>query len=627
MDTVLRLFCSLWLAGLIFSNAGALQAQETCGGNLGENIFEAGDFGSGLPNILGADPGIAPGYVYSTNPPPNDGFYTITNNTGLWNLFEGWLPIQDNSPAPNGYMMVVNASFDEGIFYEQEVTGLCDNTLFEFSADIINLISQSSASLIKPNVTFLIDGEVRYTTGDIPQNNTWNTYGFTFTTAPGQTSVTLALRNNAPGGFGNDLALDNISFRACGPEAQILPEAVANICEDGSPIPLSATIVGEEYEDPAVQWQQSSNGTDWSDVAGGNTGTIMHTSLSAGVYYYRYLLASSPTNLQNAKCRIVSNTKVVVVQPKFFEVADTLCEGSQYLFGGDTLRTAGAYVDSLISSLGCDSIVTLRLSVVPDPGLALEAVVDTASCFGAADGQVQLLGVEPAFPPFQVSIGGQPQAGLPATLGGLPAGGYAVRVVDRFGCEVSDTLLVSEPEAFFVELLGDTAVKLGEEVVLEAIPSLPLAESSWEGFTDYECLSPECLRISLLPFADGMFRFAGSLADGCEVVDSIWVRVEEVRQVYLPTAFSPNDDGRNDRFVPAVVSPNVQSIGLMQVFDRWGGTVFEERDFLPQPGDAAGWDGTSRGEPLPAGVYTYRAEVIFVDGKAISYAGFVHLIR
>ncbi|MDH3648395.1 MAG: hypothetical protein OEQ53_01875 [Saprospiraceae bacterium] len=55
---------------------------QICSGSLGENIFIEGDFGSGSANFLAMDPAVAPGYVYTTNPPPNDGFYTITNNTG-----------------------------------------------------------------------------------------------------------------------------------------------------------------------------------------------------------------------------------------------------------------------------------------------------------------------------------------------------------------------------------------------------------------------------------------------------------------------------------------------------------------------------------------------------------------
>ncbi len=249
---------------------------QICDGNIGENIFTEGDFGSGPANVLLPDPQIAPGYNYQSNPPPNDGFYTITNNTSSWGSFaSNWANIGDNSSDPNGYMMVVNASFTPGLFYEQEVDGLCENTLYVFSADVINLITGVGA--IKPNVSFLLDGMVLYETGDIPTNAQWNTYGFTFTTAVGQTSLTLALRNNAPGGGGNDLALDNITFRPCGPEALILPTDIANICEDGSPIDLEATILGNQYATPVVQWQQSfDEGATWVDIVGA-TDTVLYS--------------------------------------------------------------------------------------------------------------------------------------------------------------------------------------------------------------------------------------------------------------------------------------------------------------------------------------------------------------
>ncbi|MEL6143600.1 MAG: hypothetical protein AAFU67_18520, partial [Bacteroidota bacterium] len=242
------------LVCLLIGLTGTLSAQ-ICGGNLGENIFDAGDFGEGTDNVLQVNPGVAPGYVYTTSVPPFDGFYTLTNNSSatFWpNIFDSWLQIPDNSSDPNGYMMVVNASFEPGLFYEQEVEGLCENTLYVFSADVINMIRNGVPNHIDPNISFLLDGVEEYTTGNIPKTEEWITHGFTFTTAPGQTSVILSLRNNAPGGIGNDLGLDNITFRACGPQAQILPETVERICEDGQFTTLSATITGDQYATPAV---------------------------------------------------------------------------------------------------------------------------------------------------------------------------------------------------------------------------------------------------------------------------------------------------------------------------------------------------------------------------------------
>ena len=324
----------LILATLILGGMGEIWSQ-SCEGNLGDNIFLDGDFGSGTSNDLQVDPEIAPGYVYTTPGPPGDGFYTITKNTGAWaGLYGTWLAINDNSTDPNGYMMVVNASFDEGLFYEEEVTGLCDDALYEFSADVINLIKPSVGGHIKPNVSFLIDGVNVFDTGDIPQSGNWINFGFTFTTAPGQTSVTLSLRNNAPGGIGNDLALDNISFRACGDEAFILPETVANICEDGSALTLDATVVGDLYDNPAYQWQQSFDmGGTWQNIPGANGGMYDHTDLASGVYYYRYLLADGPVDLDNEKCRVNSNVKLINVVPKEWDLSDTICQGNAFFFG------------------------------------------------------------------------------------------------------------------------------------------------------------------------------------------------------------------------------------------------------------------------------------------------------
>ncbi|MDX1407248.1 MAG: hypothetical protein R3330_03915, partial [Saprospiraceae bacterium] len=217
--------------------------QPLCRGSLGENIFEQGDFGSGPEVLVGTDPGIAPGYRYTTWMPVNDGFYTITNNTGAWyRIWPTWLLIRDHSPDPYGYMMVVNASYQPGVFYEQTVTGLCANTTYEFSADVINLIRTDVPGHIRPNVSFLIDGVEYYTTGSIPQDETWKQVGFTFTSEPDQTEVRLTLRNNAPGGRGNDLALDNISFRACGPYASIKTAYPNVVCEQSDFPVLNADI-------------------------------------------------------------------------------------------------------------------------------------------------------------------------------------------------------------------------------------------------------------------------------------------------------------------------------------------------------------------------------------------------
>ena len=188
---------------LLFLISSVTLTAQLCEGNLGNNIFTDGDFGSGAENIILTDPGIAPGYTYqASQATPQDGSYVITNNTDGWGFhFPTWVRLSDNSNDPNGYFMLVNASFESGLFYSNQVTGLCENTFYQFSADIINVVMSGTSDHIFPNVSFLIDDVVVFSTGDILQNESWNKYGFTFTTNPGQTELKLSLRNNSDSFF------------------------------------------------------------------------------------------------------------------------------------------------------------------------------------------------------------------------------------------------------------------------------------------------------------------------------------------------------------------------------------------------------------------------------------------
>ncbi len=598
-----------------------------CEGNLGANIFEAGDFGSGTDNVVATNPGIAPGYLYDRTTPPNDGDYVLSNNTASWtNNYETWLDIPDNSPDPNGYMMVVNASFEPGLFYDQTIEGLCENTLYEFSADVINMIRRGVADHIRPNVSFLIDGEVAINTGEIPQDERWHNYGFTFTTAPGQTSVQLSLRNNAPGGIGNDLALDNISFRACGPKAFILPFEVANICEDGDPIELDATVDGDEYPAPAFQWQQSfDDGASWTDIPNAMDSIYTHDQLSSGYYYYRYLLANGPVNLQNSKCRVISNPKVVYVVPKFYDIVDTICQGLSYEQDGNAYTASGTYVDTLLSSLGCDSIVTLDLTVVPDAGIMAAVTTLDPSCHDAADGQITIETITNGAPPFTNTLSGSSPT-VATVFPGLAGGDYELTITDRYGCRYRENLTLTIPPEFVVELGGDRAVTLGDPVQLRPSANLPVDTFYWQPPDLIDCSLVDCVAPTWYPTRTTMLGLRAVSDRGCVATDSIRVTVDKQRRIFFPNAFSPNGDGVNDVFTVFGDVPNVQLIRRLAVFDRWGALLYEREAFPPND-PTAGWDGTVAGQQLGRGIYVYVAEVEFLDGEVLDFAGDVLLLR
>jgi len=440
---------------LVFCFPLFTQAQ-FCAGTLGENIFMEGDFGTGAANLLSPNPNIAPGYTYTFSVPPIDGQYVLTNNTAIWpGLYDTWLAIRDNSSDPNGYMMVVNASNNPGLFYQQTVSGLCENTLYEFSADIINLIKSGTPNHLDPNVSFLLNGVELFSTENIPKTNNWINYGFTFTTTVGQESLTLALRNNAPGGIGNDLAIDNISFRACGPETFTGPGTTEiNLCEGDTPVEFQATLIGNQYVNPAYQWQESfDEGLTWTDISGATFDSYPPLPLTnAGTYYYRFLVADGATNLNSNKCRVNADPKIVNVRPTVTTQIDiTLCQGKTFTVGNSVYTETGIYQDNFTGYLGCDSIVVTDLTVATSAAFTFDLIV-RPPCPNMTDGSISVENIVGGTPPFNYSFQGV-DVGTTTFFPNLSGGQtYSVIVEDTGGCAIEESVFIDSLAAWLVDL-------------------------------------------------------------------------------------------------------------------------------------------------------------------------------
>ncbi|MCB0638463.1 MAG: gliding motility-associated C-terminal domain-containing protein [Lewinella sp.] len=598
---------------------------QQCNGDLGENIFADGDFGSGLVNILPNDPGIAPGYSYTTNPPPADGSYLITANMALWNSIYGdWHQPSDNSDNPNGYMMVVNASYEPGVFYTQTVDGLCENTLYEFSADVINLDRLGLTGRIAPNVSFLINNVVLYGTGNVPNDEDWHTYGFTFMTGPGEESVVLSLVNNAPGGLGNDLALDNISFRPCGPQVNLYPIAEDFVCEDDPPLTMTTEVIGGSVAEPSLQWQISyDEGSSWQDLPGATAETHQHNNQASGVYWYRVLVGNNTSSVQNPYCRTISPVKVVRVIPKNYAVVDTLCMGLSYPLGNQSYDQTGIYTDTLISSRGCDSIVTLDLTILPEPGITVEITAEPVSCSDAQDGGLTLTNITHATPPWLITFNQGPP-GTESSWSFLPPGDYSFGLTDYFGCTWAGQATLATPPPFTIELGPDHQPLLGETVTLTPSGSLPVSTYNWEPAGLIDCMT-NCATVTFTPLQSVQLMLTAVSEFGCVATDSVAIEVDVTAAVYLPNIFSPNDDGVNDRFLPLGVSPAIEEVEAFQVFDRWGTLLHEEKG-IPFAG-FRGWDGKVAGEPAPTGTYVYLLELRLIDGQRQTLSGGVTLLR
>ncbi|MEO6130391.1 MAG: gliding motility-associated C-terminal domain-containing protein [Saprospiraceae bacterium] len=607
----------------IFLLCQSMSAQTSlCKGSLGENIFSSGDFGRGNANIFPTNPNLAPGFVYTTQVPPTNGEYTLTNDMTKWPMsFPTWIRIGDNSPDPNGYMMVINATSTPGVFYEQSIDNVCENTLYEFSADIINLISTGIPGHILPDVSFLIDDAVLYTTGAIPQDEIWHTYGFTFTSGPGQDSLKLTLRNNAPGGLGNDLAIDNISFRACGPVSFISVLSTGQICEN-SLLPVLSAVISADTG--AIQWQISMDtGKVWKDIVSA-TDTIYQINLSSGgIYYFRYLYGSTISNLTNLKCRIVSDSIKVEYVPVEVLIEKTICEGQTFNFDGIAYGQTGIYVAHLTASYGCDSIVTLDLVVVPDPPIIADFTITPPSCQGADDGSISLKSVSGSRPPFTFQINDS-IIPSPSTSFLVKAGSFTAWILDENGCFDKEEIIVPDGPPLNIHTIQDTTIVIGHSILLQTISNLPVWISTWKPPEGLDC--PNCLSPLARPLDEQTYVITAETEAGCTDMDSVTIRIDNDLVLFIPNIFSPNNDQVNDFFEISSNPFNITSIDLAIIFDRWGNIISEKAN-LSNEGRVILWDGSTPIGSANPGTYVYLIKFTMANGTKFLRKGDLTLIK
>jgi gliding motility-associated-like protein len=105
---------------------------------------------------------------------------------------------------------------------------------------------------------------------------------------------------------------------------------------------------------------------------------------------------------------------------------------------------------------------------------------------------------------------------------------------------------------------------------------------------------------------------------GCTTIDSQLVRIFDKYNVFVPSAFSPDGNGINDRLRPIIVG--IRDIKSFRIYSRWGNLIFSTKDI------SLGWDGKYKGAILPVDTYTWVFEGVDEDGKSIIVSGKTTLI-
>jgi gliding motility-associated-like protein len=221
-----------------------------------------------------------------------------------------------------------------------------------------------------------------------------------------------------------------------------------------------------------------------------------------------------------------------------------------------------------------------------------------------------------------------PQTG--ATAGHLSAGTYVVSVSNTGSCTVSASVLVSDPDpaqtpqSNQIQAFQDTTIAAGNPVALSGLVSDPgrVVSYQWAPGENLDCTS--CLNTLASPFKTTTYILSATDTAGCVVSDGLTIKVLQ-GTVYIPNVFKPDSDNLNDRFT-VFAARDVERIELLQIYDRWGSLVFENRDF-PASNTSFGWDGLIKGEAAASGVFLYVAKVRFLNGAVELYKGDLTVLR
>lgn len=636
------------------------------------------DFGMGNddPNTIGSP--MSRGYtefIFSNNLCPDTGRYTVARTVNVKGCFnDSWIPLShNNTPGQDfGNMMIINSFYGGGertLFRDTINEALCPGTLYRFSGAFINLDRRTDCSSNFPVITLSIENKAgtelaHKTYGGLSYADP--TFGFKFSNffveyllPSGLNGLVVKIKvahfNDLVGReCGDDFAVDDISFYAAGPKATIgfagvePGNWVKSVCfQDNKSIIMNGGLEAF-YTQEALQWEQSTNnGLTWQDIPGANANIYSRNFSVPDTFLFR-LRGAELSNISNPNCGVISNVIKVEVDniPGKYNatVNSPVCSGKDLMFdaeGGASyewtgpngfydnikfphiffsrLRDSGWYYVEISSLGGCKVRDSVYATVI---GTDVEAGPDTSICRGASYFLSVNEGVSYSWAP-KISID-NPNSRTPkatpkeSTL-------YTVTLTDKFGC--------TDTAQQFVEVKNKSELIAGiksNDYLCQPADSIYFEDNSRGEISNWhwdfgngqssDLKNPGIFHYSSVSgFSTIPVRLIVKDAFGCEANYTKNLKVVNLCTVMVPNAFTPNNDGLNDRLYPlnAYKATNLK----FSIFNRYGQLVFSTRDWEIK------WNGEINNRPAPTGLYLWLLEYNDASHKRITRKGTTLLIR
>jgi gliding motility-associated-like protein len=592
-----------------------------------------------------------------------DGEYSVSNTSTGFN--SGWHQgMTDHTEGDtNGRMFVVNADIPVGEFYRRTIA-LNQNIDYTFSAWITTLYDTDTficqGNSVPSNVRFRIEDLAGNTieetvTGDLangPDPN-WQEFFINFNTGA-NTAIQLVLINNAAGGCGNDLAIDDISLSYLNGQPQIVTPADLSTCDTSG--------TGQGQFDLTSVLPEVLDGQDPAQF-----GITFHLSqLEAEVNLNAIAIPTVYTNTSNPEqvyvrvervaeptCFSTVNFNLVVNPAVAFDIdipsVVSVCAGEGFPELDATPQNPNIdlnfvsyqWVDAQSNVVSTDAIYTPTAPGIYAVTVALEPCDATTVGFNAVQfsqpnidlgadtclGPEAILDATPSnYDPEDVTfawlLNGETIAGETAATLIPSAQGIYTALVSVGGC-VTEASVGVGPE---LDLVIDADFKTCPEEVQTITAATSAGVGSFQWALNGDLIvgaNSSTLEVALPGGTIGDQTYTVTLTEGnCSNSASVVVSLYDLDQCVIPQGISPNDDGLNDCFDLEYVADRAGSFSV-DIYNRYGMLVFTQNDYV---NEFCGVD--TDGADLVTGTYYYVIKFASSDsiyGELLT--GWVYLNR
>jgi gliding motility-associated-like protein len=262
---------------------------------------------------------------------------------------------------------------------------------------------------------------------------------------------------------------------------------------------------------------------------------------------------------------------------------------------------------------------TLPIKVVNTAGATVTATSNNATC-GFTNGKITATALG-GTPTYQYSIDGGLTYQNSNIFTNLPPTNYTVYIKDANSCINTTALTVGNTPIPILSVFAgrDTSVVIFQPLQLNAIDINNTGFVSYTWSPSLGLNRPDIKNPVAILDKDFAYEVMATTADGCISTDSIKIKITYISDIFVPTAFTPNGDGKNDVLRPKLIG--IKELKYFALYNRYGELIHKSAN------ENQGWDGFIKGKAQNTGTFVWTAEVVDYLGRTIFRKGTSMLIR